>query len=316
MGKANHSRYPVVAGTPYEKLPFGTDGPRGEMYLEVDALMAQEFLDHSKGNRRIRDEYVQELAREMRAGTYSAHARGKPFKFDEQGFFRDGHHTAFAVIEAFDATDDQDAVDSVPAGVVWGLTEEEVRQIDRNKPRTYKDILDVSRVPDADALATLVNASINWDQGYRVDRGHYKPSVEELDARLEEEKELFQRAVQMAKPILTKRGHRGIYTPRAVRFHLYLLLKLGDAAEEFLGQWVAALENDTEPWVTRNVLGTMTDAKTSKYRNSPYTRYGYQLGLLNEAWNRFVSGSTKSAISLSMLTAKVNSSKTFPIPVA
>ena len=59
-----------------------------------------DFLAHSKGGRRIRDERVDELAREMRAGEYSPVVRGKAFKFDADGYLRDGHHTAFAVIEA------------------------------------------------------------------------------------------------------------------------------------------------------------------------------------------------------------------------
>ena len=102
-----HSKFPVHPGEPYGQLPFETGGtPRGEMYLDVTAETAADFLAHSRGGRRVRDADVRELAREMRAGDYSAEARGKPFKFDDKGYLRDGHHTAYAVIEAA-----QDAAD-------------------------------------------------------------------------------------------------------------------------------------------------------------------------------------------------------------
>lgn len=314
--RKDHNRHPIIPGDPYEKLPWPTSGAtRGEMYLDVDADMARDFLAHTKGNRRIRDEYVDELVREMRSGNYSVIARGKPFKFDADGYLRDGHHTAFAVIEACEGDEDGtvEGLDSVPAGVVWGLSEEEVRQLDLNKVRTYKDILDVTIVSDAGPMATMTRASIAWDKGYRTDRGHYRPTVKEMDERRERDQEILLEAINMAKPILHRKGHKGIYSPAAMRFHLYILLRMG-ADPEKVREWARLLEDDSNLWLTRNVLGTITEAKTARYRNSPYVRYGYQLGLLNEAWNRYQAGNSRSAISLGTLTVKINSRDSYPVP--
>ena len=314
----SHSKYPVTEGEPYDKLPFETGGAaEGEMYLGVTAEQAADFLAHSKGGRRVRDAYVDELAREMRAGEYSAVVRGKPFKFDADGFLRDGHHTAFAIIDA--AGDDPGnkvpGVTAVPAGVVWGLAEAQVRQLDSNVVRTYADILHIARVPNAGELAPLVRASISWDHGYRSDRTHYKPTPAELEVRLAADHALFTRAIELARPIQSTLGHRGVYSPSALRFHLYLLARL-DTEEALLLKWVNALTYDNDAWVRRNVLDVFTDAKVAISRSAPFRRYAYQLGLLNEAWNRFSRGDMRHKIALKLLAESLGDKDRFPVPRA
>ena len=322
MPTKTHSRYVVHEGEPYEKLPFETGGAgRGEMYADVTAEQAADFLAHSKGGRRIRDEYVTELAREMREHTYSPVVRGKPFKFDTDGYLRDGHHTAFAVIRAQEDYTDLDGtvipgVAVVPAGILWGLTEAEVLQLDGNVPRTYTDVLHVARVANAQELAPMVKAAIAWDHGYGTDRTHYKATPAELDAKLHEDAALFTRAIELARPVLSVTGHRGIYSPTALRFHLYLLLRLGAPAEPSLYKWVNALTYDSDSWVVRNVLGALTDARAALTRSAPFRRYPYQLGLLNEGWNRFSKGNMSHKIALKTLAERIAARNEFPVPRA
>ena len=312
----SHSKYPVTEGEPYEKLPFETGGAaEGEMYLGVTAEQAADFLAHSKGGRRVRDAYVDELAREMRAGEYSPRIRGKAFKFDADGYLRDGHHTAFAVIEAAkrDLANEVPGVSSVPAGVLWGLAEADVRQVDTNVPRTYVDTLHVARVPNAQELAPLVRAAISADRGYYADRTHYKPTPGELDARLAADQALFTRAIELARPIQSTLGHRGVYSPSALRFHLYLLARLAPE-EALLLKWVNALTYDNDAWVRRNILDVFTDAKVAVSRSAPFRRYSYQLGLLNEGWNRFSRGDMRHKIALKLLAGSIADKDRFPVP--
>jgi hypothetical protein len=323
MPTKTHSRYVVHEGEPYGQLPFETGGEkRGEMYADVTPEMAADFLAHSKGGRRIRDEYVTELAREMREGSYSPVVRGKPFKFDAEGYLRDGHHTAFAVIEAQKDYAEPDGtvvpgVSRVPAGVVWGLTEAEVMQVDTNMVvRTYADTLHVARVANAGELAPMVKAALSWEHGYGTDRTHYRGTPAELEAKLREDGALFARAIELARPILTVVGHRGVYSPTALRFHLYLLLKLGAPAEPFLYKWVNALTYDSDQWVVRNVLAPLTDARAAISRTAPFRRYAYQLGLLNEGWNRFSKGNMSHKIALKTLAERIAAKADFPVPRA
>lgn len=317
---SSHSRYPVTEGEPYAELPFSTGGAdRGEAYLDVTPEMAADFLAHSKGGRRVRDEYVDEIAREMRRRQYSAAVRGKPFKFDADGYLRDGHHTAFAVIEA--SKDEQaggglviPGVASVPAGVVWGLTEAEVRQLDRNVKRTYADVLHVARVPNATELAPLVRAAISWERGYVTDRTHFQPTPDEFEEKLNADLAAFTRAIDLARPVLTLMGHRGVYSPGALRFHLYLLVKLSGPAGEALMKWVNALTYDSDPWVRTNILGVLTDSKIALHRTGTFRKYQYQLGLLNEGWNRFSKGDMRHKIALKTLAERIAAKDDFPVP--
>jgi len=319
-----HSRFPVRPGEPYETLPFATGGaPRGEMYLDVTPEMAADFLAHTKGGRRVRAADVHELAREMRAGGYSVFVRGNPFKFDEDGYFRDGHHTAFAVIEAGKDGTQPDGtavpgVSAVPAGVTWGLTEAEVRQLDSNVRRTYADALMVARYPDAQAIAPLVRAAIAWDQGYPSgSSAHYRPTPAELDARLAADEALFAKATELSRPVLSASGHRGVYAPRALRFHFYLLLQIGDPAAPSLYKWVNALTYDSDAWVRRNVTGVLADSRAAVVtRGISFRGYAYQLGLLNEGWNRFSRGDLAHKIALKTLAERIASREDFPVPRA
>jgi hypothetical protein len=322
MPTKTHSRYVVHEGEPYPELPFGTGGEkRGEMYADVTAEQAADFLAHSKGGRRIRDERVAELAREMREGAYSPVVRGKPFKFDTEGYLRDGHHTAFAVIAAQEDDTRRDGtvvpgVIAIPAGIVWGLSEAEVMQLDGIVPRTYADVLHVARVTNAGELAPMVKAAIAWEHGYGTDRTHYKPTPAELDAKMHEDEALFAKAIELARPVLNVTGHRGVYSPTALRFHLYLLLRLGAPAEPFLYKWVNALTYDSDQWVVRNVLGALTDARAAMTRSAPFRRYPYQLGLLNEGWNRFSKGNLSHKIALKTLAERIAAKADFPVPRA
>lgn len=318
----SHSRYPVEPGEPYAELPFKTEGkPSGEMYLDVTAEQTADFLAHSKGGRRIRDEWVAELAREMRRREYSVIVRGKPFKFDSDRYLRDGHHSAFAVIEASkDETLDDGTVipgvSSVPAGVMWGVTEAEVRQLDRNVRRTYADTLHVSRVQNATEVAPLVRAAISWDRGYRSDRTHYQPTPSEFQEKLEADGDAFTRAIELARPVLSLMGHRGVYSPSALRFHMYLLVQLGTPAQEALYKWVNALTYDSDPWVRSNILGVLTDSRIALNRKVSFRRYSYQLALLNEGWNRFSKGDMRHKIALAKLAERIAGKDDYPLPKA
>ena len=198
---------------------------------------------------------------------------------------------------------------------MWGLSEAEVLQLDRNVPRTFTDVLHVARVANAGELAPLVRAAISADHGYYADRTHYQPTPAELKKKLAAGQALFTRAIELARPIQSTLGHRGVYSPTALRFHLYLLARLGLPEADLL-KWVNALTYDNDAWVRRNVLDVFTDAKVAVSRQAPYRRYAYQLGLLNEAFNRFIRGDMRSKIALKTLAERIGAKEKFPVPSA
>ncbi len=182
--------------------------------------------------------------------------------------------------------------------------------------RTYADVLQVARVPNAKEIAPLVRASIAWEHGYRGDRGHYQPTPAEFETRLRGDQDVLAKAVSLAHPVLTTLGHRGVYSPAALRFHLYLLLRLGAPASESLYKWVNALTYDSDAWVRRNITDVFTDARVAMTRSAPYRRYPYQLGLLNEGWNRYSRGDMRHKIALKLLAESIADKEKFPVPRA
>jgi hypothetical protein len=301
---SSHSKYVVTRGEPYSGLPFKTSGDRGTVITAVTPGMAGDFLAHSRGNRRVRDEYVDMLARELGDGTYSTLARGNPFKFDRDGWFRDGHHTAFALIKA-DVTRD--------LGVAWGLTAEEIRQLDTNVDRSLADVFHIEQYANANELAALIKGAISWDHGTYIDRSHYRPTSEEIQARLKTDHDTFQAAIRVAKVVTHK--HPGKFLPSALMQFTYQTARIsGEDTAWFLNQ-LATLD---DAWIRQNVYDPIARAYEDKLRGlrgEPLTRYGGQLALLCEAWNRHREGK-KTRFHASHVLSKVadRTKHYFPVP--
>jgi len=301
---SNHSKYVVTPGEPYAKLPFKTSGDRGTATLTVTPDMARDFLEHSMGNRRIRDEYVDMLARELGDGTYSSLARGNPFKFDRDGWFRDGHHTAFALIKA-DVTRE--------LGAAWGLTADEIRQLDTNIDRTLADVFHIEQYANPNELAAVVKGAISWDRGTYIDRSHYRPTPEELHDRLKTDHDEFQDAIRAAKTVIRK--HPGKFLSSALtQFTYQVTLIDAEGAAWFLNQLITL----DDSWIRQNVYEPIAEAYENKlrgFRGEPLTRYGGQLALLCEAWNRHREGK-KTRFHAVQLMNKVGDRKQryFPVP--
>ena len=65
---------------------------------KITPEIAKKYLEMSKGNRSISRATVDAYARDMRRGKWSLN--GEPISFDEDGYFKDGHHRLYACIEA------------------------------------------------------------------------------------------------------------------------------------------------------------------------------------------------------------------------
>ena len=285
-------------------LPFPTGGnSRGETRIELTPELARDFLDHSLGNRRVRDEQVDKLARDILADKYFPSITAG-LLFDTEGYFRNGHHTCFAVIEA--------GV-SIEVRVGWGLTDEELQRLDTGTSRTYKDMMDVNptlRGEPTSAFASMIPVIISWEKtGYGIDRGHYKPTSDEYYECLEQNHDLLIQAIDLAQR--ASQGHKKVYTPKPLRLHMYqLLTTLDEEQVDYLEDWVTALSSYSHAWTNQYVSQALVAEKGKKTLWG--TRYEYQLGLLNEAWNHFIHGDGRP-FRLSALEQKMNN-KDFPAP--
>jgi hypothetical protein len=99
----------------------------------VDPTTAAEWLERSRGNRRISQEHVTRLSDEMRSGRWQLTHQG--IAFDSDGYLIDGHHTLWAVLLSGVTVD---------LMVTSNLRPETIRVIDTGKTRSLQDRLTLS----------------------------------------------------------------------------------------------------------------------------------------------------------------------------
>ena len=139
--------------------PLGPWTPRRTEVWTITPKMAQYLLDnHNPRNRRIRPTHVKSIAMSIAKGHWVY--TGAPIIFDSSGNLIDGQHRLLACIEAGS---------DIEIAVAFGSPLESFDAIDINiSPRNVADILRRDGIPDANAVAAVLNVLMNWESGLRT----------------------------------------------------------------------------------------------------------------------------------------------------
>ncbi len=130
--------------------------------VTVDPATASRWLDNNQINRSIRDQRVNQYARDMKAGQWEL--TGEPVKFAKDGRLLDGQHRLWAIVVA-EVT--------LTLFVVRGLEADSQSYMDTGAARTAGDALSLNGETNAALLAAAARLGIAVDteaRGGRLDR--------------------------------------------------------------------------------------------------------------------------------------------------
>jgi len=121
-----------------------------------EVLLTKELVDYllsiNTENRSLHKERSQELANDIKNNGWR---RIGSIAVSEKGVLADGQHRLMALRLA--------GIYGVPVSILWDATEETVRRIDRNRPRTAKDLTDRLGLKLTNNLIGAINTDLNFD---------------------------------------------------------------------------------------------------------------------------------------------------------
>jgi hypothetical protein len=218
---------------------------------DVTPEVAQRLLGRNSRNRPVRASHVRQLAEAMSSGRWDFN--GESIKISQDGSLLDGQHRLMAIREA------QVTVRMV---VVEGLPTPAQDTVDTGRRRKLSDVLFIAGHPDANALATALNAL----HRYRTTGGFApgaSPTVREALELLEREPTLIE-SVRVARRVTKEiRGPIGVF---AACHHIFSMVDQ-DAADEFFQKLQVGDElkrGDPIYHLRRHVLRTRQDRAYAK----------------------------------------------------
>ena len=110
-------------------MDFLSDTPQASV-VEVTPELAQQLIDTSPGNRRMRSWYIDQLGAAMKSGDWLVTSQG--IGIDSNGQLRDAHHRLTACVYH---------QSPFPSVIAWGLHPDCYQVIDRGLARDYSDVL-------------------------------------------------------------------------------------------------------------------------------------------------------------------------------
>lgn len=137
---------------------------------EITPEKAEAYLAKMPANRSLRQDHVEMLARDMKAGKWVL--SNDSLAFNKKGEFIDGQHRLKAVI--FSGV-------TVPMFVTYNLSEEAADTIDRNIPRTHGDMLTLNhQIPRGRRVAAVARMLWFLEQDEVDFSMHTKTSVADI----------------------------------------------------------------------------------------------------------------------------------------
>jgi hypothetical protein len=262
---------------------------------QISPQKAAEMLGQNPVNRTLREEVVQQYARDMRAGLWRIN--GESIKFGIAGELLDGQHRLKACIAA---------EMSFQTIVVRGLTEADRDTVDRGIKRTYGDILKMRGESHVVLLAGIIAKIHRYEKyGLRTAFAQEKTrySSNELDATFNRHPGLrgyAKRAEQVSKPMKL--------APSTVALLMWLFdQKNREDCEWFFHKLVTGEDLPSgHPLLT--LRRTLFNLNESPHGKNPLI----VAAIIVKAWNAYREGRT-----LGVLTYRVGGSQpeTFPEPV-
>ncbi len=154
-----------VTGQPNPRMFVSPEGVVYEL-VHVTPELADRWLDVNVGNRNLRKEVVDKLARDLKNGRFLEN--GDAVRFAANGDLIDGQHRLHAMVES-----------QTPAWllVVSGLPATARDTVDDGAKRTMADRFTFHGEPLPATLAATVRKAILWEQGHRQHSGRFQPSA-------------------------------------------------------------------------------------------------------------------------------------------
>lgn len=129
---------------------------------EIDPVFAKELLGSNTHNRTLRHRRIEELATDMREGSWQQN--GESIKIARDGTIIDGQHRLHAIIAA-DVT--------LPILVVRDLPMSTQEVVDTGSKRTFPDVLKLRKESNSVTLAAVTRRVETWTRGIRTIRAAY-----------------------------------------------------------------------------------------------------------------------------------------------
>lgn len=157
--------------------------------VDIDAPMAQRFLDSMVDNRPVKKRVVDGMVRSMIRGDFPFIA--DTVRFNDNGELIDGEHRCRAIIAASATRRGL----TIPALVVWGLNPRTRMYMDQGVVRRAADQVALGlKRKNASKLAAVANILIRWDANAHLTT-NLKPTTSEVYSYVEEHVGLLEIAV-------------------------------------------------------------------------------------------------------------------------
>ena len=260
--------------------------------LAITPDMAYEYLTRNTSNRHIRQEHVDALARDMKAGRWQV--TGAPIVFDHNGVLLDGQHRLCAVIEA-------DTV--IVMMVVTGVDPEAQDVIDTGIKRTVGDALTIEgkvqhRPAEVAAIARAVLLLDNHANGL----GQRRPTQAEVLDMARTHSDRFQEAAYVSGRAKTAGLRGGILYGLA---YYYLSAIDADDAERFFDKLITGADvHPGQPvYALRQKL--IKDAPRPSRQAQDIK---WSLGYFYKTWNAYRRNKP-------MITLRRGANEDYPVPI-
>lgn len=245
--------------------------------------LAQQLLDANKMNRRVRLDWVNHLAREMKDGLWKVN--GDTIVIDTEGELANGQHRCHAVIAANY---------SFPVLIVRGIEPEARITIDDPWIRRFSDDLTMNgQGPNAVLKQVLLRRIILWNQDKGLAGGHSRISRTLMSQEYPKHQQAMENAIAMAFA-----HHRTPLGDSRAAFVAWLLL--ANAPVEVVDHFFSILaigsqeERDIDVVRARDRILTIRQDPMAKGRQNSEQ----MIHIAIRAWNAWLTGKTAGTYAL------------------
>lgn len=244
----------------------------------VTPEQAAEWLELNTNNRKLRDQQVTAMVRDIQAGAWAWN--GDSIKFADDGTLLDGQHRLTAIVRSGQP---------IEMLVIRGLAKATQATMDTGTKRTASDVLKLQGEKAYTALAAGIRSCILWDKGVRNFNGGFRVTTNSQVLDYLEEHPEMRSYVETFGQL-----RRGVKLPATVGVLAVKVLTEIDAedAEYFFDRLASGegLYRCDPIFELRNALQEemqQPGGKTRTGRNNTW-----KLAIIFKAWNRYRNGET------------------------
>jgi hypothetical protein len=248
-------------------------------FVDITPEIAAEWLKNNHSNRKIRENRVSKLVRDMKVGQWKVN--GETIKFDSFGRLFDGQHRLTACVKS--------GV-TIRSLVVFNAPSDGYTTVDIGANKSFSDFLS----PNGEKNSVLLAATVNWLALVEIygDIWHFRgtsPTMREREETLEKYPQIRESVNYAASA-----GRIIGLLPSMVAFGHFVATRNGEREkfEDFIHQVLTGqgLRHDDPAYVLREwLIGIRRSQKKS-------TKSEYLIAMFIKCWNYFRAGRKSSSI--------------------